>query len=67
MSLPVSIYGWTSAEYVNWIDCHDEKDVLGIIRAAMTSYLNKVEKENRKETCLELPVLRSVVLDWENI
>ena len=62
---PVQLYAWTEKEYVDWMDSASESDCKKIIIAACDSYLSTLEQTGVKETCLEHPTLRKLLLDWQ--
>jgi hypothetical protein len=66
ISSPMMYYGWTEVEYCEWLDLHDDKMQRELLKNILDLYLVKVEAEGKKETCLEHPVLRSVLLKWQN-
>lgn len=62
---PVQMTLWSEKEYVEWMDTATDADCRKIIVAACDSYLAGLENEGVKETCLEHPTLRKLILDWQ--
>ena len=62
---PVQLYNWTEKDYVDWMDTATEADCKKIIVSACDSYLAGLEQSGVKETCLEHPTLRKLLLDWQ--
>jgi hypothetical protein len=62
---PVQLFNWTEKEYVEWMDSTLEADCKKIIVSACDSYLAGLEQSGVKETCLEHPTLRKLLLDWQ--
>ncbi|KAI8898021.1 hypothetical protein BC833DRAFT_620715 [Globomyces pollinis-pini] len=67
ISPPTTVFGWTEMEYVAWIDSHSELELHGMINQCLEVYMAQIERDGAKETCLEVPVLRTILMDWENL
>lgn len=65
ITIPSALYGWSETEYVRWLDIHLNTDVRRLIRRVLDTYLEATERMDRTETCLEHPVLRNLLLEWE--
>jgi hypothetical protein len=65
MGTPMQVCGWSEADYVKWIDTHLSRDQREVIRKCLDMYLSTLEQQGKTETCLEHPVLRTLLMDWE--
>ncbi|KAJ3254207.1 hypothetical protein HK103_007452 [Boothiomyces macroporosus] len=63
---PTVVCGWSEAEYVQYLERHSDMDIRKVIKKSLDLYLQHVEKEGLKETCIEFPVLRTVLSNWES-
>ncbi|KAJ3321260.1 hypothetical protein HDV06_004485 [Boothiomyces sp. JEL0866] len=63
---PTIVCGWSEVEYVQYLERHADMDIRKVMRKSMDLYLQHVEKEGLKETCIEFPVLRTVLSNWES-
>jgi hypothetical protein len=61
---PTALCGWSEIEYVNWMDSHNDIHVKDLLVKCCDSYLFQLEQAGVKETCLEHPAIRKLLLDW---
>jgi hypothetical protein len=65
ITTPMKLCGWSETEYVTWVDTHLSRDIRDLIRKCLDTYLTSLEQQGKTETCLEHPVLRTLLMDWE--
>jgi hypothetical protein len=63
--LPTLVCGWNEIQYVAWIESHVPRNIRELFKSSLDHYLGILEKQGKKTTCLEYPVLRTLLLDWE--
>lgn len=64
---PMTVCGWTESEYVNFIDSSDPSAQKSLIAKCCDVYLQGLEAIGAKESCLEHPTLRKLLLDWDTV
>jgi hypothetical protein len=64
---PMGICGWSESEYVNWMDSVDPSAQKSMIAKCCDVYLQALEASGAKESCLEHPTLRKLLLDWDTL
>ncbi len=65
IGMPMQLCGWSELEYVTWMDSQNQAVVKDLIRKCCDDYLAKLDQAGVKETCLEHPTIRKLLLDWD--
>ncbi|KAJ3030527.1 Conserved oligomeric Golgi complex subunit, partial [Rhizophlyctis rosea] len=63
IQLPTIIFGWTEAQYSEWLDTHEESDALDLLERCLDVYVEDVSKKGEKEFCPEYPVIRELITE----
>ena len=55
LTLPHSLQDWSEAEYVRWVDDHDEKDRLALIEGCLPKWEAEVQRFESKKKSQSAP------------
>ena len=62
---PHLLLNLSRTDYLVFLNTNTSDLLLELFKIIIGEYLQDLEKNGAKETCIELPLLRGIILDWE--
>jgi hypothetical protein len=61
--LPHLLANWTEAQYGDWMDRNDEKELNILYKRALDHYASQVSARGETQYCPEYPLLRNILAE----